>query len=122
MIPVIILERSLTFWCNSQKLAYNIRSAIYTIINSLLLARFCHAFNICCQFDIFTVYFLIWQIMFVTTEWELEKLTLISHTVYRGWLCIMPAFLMYFLYDFFFRLLPIEVNFLYIWLLAIADM
>ncbi|CAF3694408.1 unnamed protein product [Rotaria sp. Silwood1] len=121
LIPVIILAESLTFWYDSQKCSYNIRPVIYTIINSLLLARFCHSFNICCQFDIFTVYFLIWQIMFLITEWELEKLPFISLSFYRGWLCIMPAFHMYFLYDFFFRRLPIEVNFLYIWLFAIAD-
>jgi hypothetical protein len=122
IIAVTILAKSLTFWYESQKCSYNIRSIIFTIINSLLLARFCDAFNLRCQLDIFTVYFLIWQIMFLLTEWEFQNLPLISLTFYQGWLCIMQSFLIYFIHDFFFGLLPIEVNFLCIWILALADM
>ncbi|CAF3513389.1 unnamed protein product [Rotaria socialis] len=83
--------------------------------------RFCDAFNFSYSLDIFTVYFLVWQVMFLITAWELQILPLISLTFFRGCQCMIPAFIMYFVYDFFFRLLPMEVNFLLIWIFALAD-
>ncbi|CAF3351740.1 unnamed protein product [Rotaria socialis] len=46
--------------------------------------------------DIFTVYFLIWQVTFLIAEWELQSLPLISFTSYRRWLRMLPAFMAYF--------------------------
>ncbi|CAF3419174.1 unnamed protein product [Rotaria socialis] len=42
--------------------------------------------------DIFTVYFLIWQVTFLIAEWELQSLPLISFTSYRRWLRMVPAY------------------------------
>ncbi|CAF1413848.1 unnamed protein product [Rotaria magnacalcarata] len=121
LFPVIILEVSLTSWYNSRERSYNFRAVIYTIIQTFFLARFCDAFNFSYSLDIFTVYFLVWQVMFLITAWELQILPLISLTFFRGCQCMIPAFIMYFVYDFFFRLLPMEVNFLLIWIFALAD-
>ena len=103
------------------KSTYSIRPIIYTIIYSLLIARFCDGFNLCCPLDIFTVYFFIWQIMFIITEWESNKLPLISLTFCRGWLCIMPASMTYLIHDTVFRYLPIQVNLLLVWSSAFID-
>lgn len=104
-----------------EKSTYSIRPIIYTIIYSLFAARFYDAFNLSCPLDIFTVYFLIWQIMFIITEWESDKLPLVSLTFYRVWLCKMPASMIFVIHDSVFRYLPIQVNFLIFWLIAFSD-
>jgi len=121
LVSILIFEMICINVFDIEKSTYSIRPIIYTIIYSLLVARFCDAFNLYCPLDLFTVYFLIWQIMFIITEWESDKLPLISLTFYRGWLCIMPASMIFFIHDFVFRYLSIQVNFFLLWLIAFAD-
>ncbi|CAF4888147.1 unnamed protein product [Rotaria socialis] len=121
LVLILIFEMICINLLDKEKITYSIRSITYTIIYGLLVARFCDAFNLSCPLDIFTVYFLIWQIMFIITEWESNKLPLISLTFYRAWLCIMPASIIFVIHDFVFRYLPIQVNFLLLWLIAFAD-
>jgi len=121
LVSILIFQMICINLLDIEKSTYSVRPIIYTIIYSLLVARFCDAFNLFCPLDIFTVYFLIWQIMFTITEWESGKLPLISLTFYRGWLCIMPASIMFVIHDYVFRYLPIQVNFLLLWLIAFLD-
>lgn len=101
---------------------YSIRPTIYTIIVALLLSRLCDGFHLSCEMDLFTGYFLIWQIMSVMNEWESERLPLSSLLFYRGLICVVMGFMTYAVYDFLFRYFPMKYNFLGVWVLSLVDM
>ncbi len=95
---------------------------IHTITASWFLARFCNGFHIWCEFDIFTVYFFIWQFMSLVTKWEKEHFPLFSLNIYRGWLCITTAFEAFLFYDAIFRYFPLWVSFGRMWISSVEDM
>ena len=75
------------------------------------MGRFFDSFALWYQVDVFTVYFLIWQLMFVLTQWEYEQLPLLSTTFYQGWLCLLVASQAFVVYDVVFRYLPPSFKF-----------
>ncbi|CAF3580373.1 unnamed protein product [Rotaria sordida] len=75
-----------------QKTSIYVRPLIATIIIGWLLARFFDAFYWRYQIDMLTIYFLIWQFMFVIVKWESEEVPIFSFGVHRVWLCMSVAF------------------------------
>ncbi|UJR37449.1 hypothetical protein I4U23_030152 [Adineta vaga] len=59
--------------------------------------------------------------MFIITEWESNKLPLISLNFYRGWFCIISASMTFLIYDIIFRYLSVQFNFLLLWLITFYD-
>jgi hypothetical protein len=102
--------------------SYYIRTVIYTIISGWFIARFCDGYDISCQIDSLTVHFLIWQIIFIITKWESDALPLFSVNIYRGWLIIMVAAISFLNYDIMLRYLPIQMNFVNMWIYSLVDM
>jgi hypothetical protein len=84
LILVFILQFILYHQFDLNKGTYHTRSVLSTVISPWILGRFCDGRYLWYQVDIFTMYFLIWQIMLIISLWEYNELPLLSVTIYRG--------------------------------------
>lgn len=96
-----------------QKKSIYIRSLIATIICGWLIGRLWDGVDLWYEVDMITIYFLIWQVMVVIAKWEFEQLPILSHNVYRGWLCTWLAFGAFVVHDAIFRYLSMQARFIF---------
>ena len=62
---------------------YYCAPALNVIINAWCLARFCYAFDVMYPVDVFTVYFLLWQCMFIKFKGDYSELAVFLINLYR---------------------------------------
>ncbi|CAF4432706.1 unnamed protein product, partial [Rotaria magnacalcarata] len=93
----------------------------YTMIGAWLFGRFCDDLPLWYPVDIFTIYFFIWQFMFITAKWEFQQYPIFSMTLYRGWLCLLMASDAFIIHDVLFSYLPSPFSFIFFWLLSVKD-
>jgi len=122
LIPVLILHAILFCRFDLDKDTHCNRSVFYTIISAWILGRYCDGLYLWYQVDIFTIYFFIWQIMFIISQWEFQELPLLSITIYRGWLCLGIATNAFMFHDNLVRYLPFVFRFCLFWTSSIKDM
>ncbi len=122
LIPVGILQIILYHQFDLDKNTYHTHSVFYTIISAWIVGRFFDGRYLWYQVDIFTMYFLIWQIMLIISLWEYNELPLLSVTIYRGWLCLGIATNAFMFHDNLVRYLPFVFRFCLFWTSSIKDM
>jgi hypothetical protein len=86
-----------------------------------LLARYCEDKDLCYQVDVFTVYLLVWQFIYLMCKWEEHDFSYPFLILQQGSLRVSASFLAFFYYDFMFRYLTIQFNFALLWLWSLYD-
>lgn len=122
LLPTIVLHMSQLVCFGLEKKSIYVRPVISTIICGWFIARLFDGVDLWYKMDMISVYFLIWQLMFVITKWELKRLPIFSPTFIRGWLCVLMAFGAFTVYDTIFRYLSAQVSFIFLWCISFADM
>jgi hypothetical protein len=122
IIPAATIIWSKLFLSNENKIVQCTEPVVYTIFISWLTGRFWDGLNLWYKIDVFTVYFVIWQILFVIHKWERKQVPVLSRNFYRGWLCLLMACQAIVFYDAIFSYLPFLHMFNYFWIHSIDDM
>ena len=104
------------------KMMYYIYPSIYTIIGIWLLGRFFEKVDFRYKVDIFTMYILIWQLMFIVAKWEIGEYPIFLLTLYRGWFCFLMACDAFIFHDTVSRYLPSPTIWIWFWLFSFEDM
>lgn len=105
-----------------EKKSLYIRPLIAIIICGWLMGRLWDNVGLWYEVDMITIYFLIWQVIFIITKWELKQLPISSLGFYRGWSCTWWAFGAFIAHDTIFRYLSTQIRFIFFWMVAVADM
>jgi hypothetical protein len=93
----------------------------YVLISVWYVARFCDGNASCPPVDVITIYFLVWQYVYLTWAWQLNELPLFSLKLHHGASCLILALLAFFMHEFMFRYIPAWLRFGLIFLWAITD-
>jgi hypothetical protein len=91
------------------------------LLSGWLIARLFNALNLSCQVDVFTVYFLVGQFMYVVSKWILHELPWFSFTVQQGLLCLRCSFNALIVHDIYFRHFSIYLKVAFLWYTAFGD-
>ena len=119
---MIILFVTLFLLFDWETFVYCTYLLIYTVIGAWLCGRLLNEYHLCDRVDTFTVYFVIWQLMFITVTWEFKPGPIFSITLYRGWFCFLMACDAFIFYDTVCRYLLLSHNMTYFWTFALKDM
>ncbi len=122
LTPLTVMHMSQLICFGLQRKSIYIRPLIATIICGWLVGRLWDGVDLWYKVDIITIYFLIWQVIFVIAKWELKQLPMLSFTFYQGWLCVLMAFGAFTVYNAIFRYLSMQIIFVFFWMLSFADM
>lgn len=99
----------------------NAKFVVSTLIAVWLAARFFNVLYLSCPIDIFTVFFVFWQLICLICKWHSFELPFFSFTLQQASLCISSAFISYAHYDIVLRYLPVQYRFILLWFIAIED-
>jgi hypothetical protein len=99
----------------------NIKPIVFTLFAVCFLTRFCNALSFRCQIDVFTVFFLLWQFIFLIYKWYSEELPCFSFALHQASFCAGVAFISYVSHDMVYRYVPVRYKFGLLWFLAIKD-
>jgi len=103
--------------------AFNyIRMILYTICIVWLLTRYCDNKSCWAQFDILTIYFIVWQFMYLMCKWEFVELSWPLLILQQAACCLSTSITAFFSYDILLRYVPFQFNIAYLWLFALYDM
>ncbi len=91
------------------------------ILNVWLIARLCNSLNLWYQVDVFTVYFFVWQFIYLFSKWISQELPWISFTIQQGLLCLWMAFLAFIIHDTASRYFPFYFKFAFLWYYSVED-
>ena len=108
-------------WYYGSKIIPCLLLGMSLVFNAWLLARWCDSFHFWYPLDIFTVYFLIWQIIYLMFQWCYRQLSWPCLIFYQASICIVTAIEAFIFYDLFFRYFP-SVTIIMIWLACYDDM
>lgn len=89
--------------------------------NVWLIARLCNSLNLGCQLDVFTVYFIIGQLIFVYFKWISLELPWFSFILQQGLLCLYQSFAAFIIHDISFRYVPIYLKFAFLCYFSFKD-
>jgi hypothetical protein len=103
------------------RLLNRVRPIIQTTLIVWLLARYCEGKDLYYSVDVFTIYLLVWQCVYVMCKWEDNELSFPFLILQQGSLCISAAVMTFLFYDFQYRFFPIQFNFALLWLWALYD-
>jgi hypothetical protein len=97
-----------------------------TLVSSLpaivwIIARLCNGLNLCCQLDVFTVYFIVWQFIYVIYKWNLFELPYFSFTLRQGLFCLSESIFAFVMHHIWLRYASVLLIFAFLWLSALAD-
>ena len=101
---------------------YYCAPGIHTIINAWCLARFCDAFDVMYPADVFTVYFLLRQCMFIKLKGDYSGLPVLSVNLYRVSICRLVAPTAFFIHDVVLRYLSNVLTLALFWEESVTDM
>ena len=119
---LIVISSVSMLWFDESKSMYYCAPAFNTIINAWCLARFWYVFDVVYPVDVFSVYFLLWQCMFIKLKWDYEELPAFSIVLYRVSICWLVASASFFIQDSILRYLPKLVTLAFFWTESVTDM
>jgi hypothetical protein len=122
LVMVCIVALVILVLCYGLQIFNRICSVIKVILIVWLLARYCEDKEIWFRVDVLTIYFLVWQCTYLTCKWEDHGLSCPLLILQQGSLCISISLTAYFYYDLIFQYLPIQFNFVFLWLWSLYDM
>jgi len=97
------------------------RHGMALIINVWFIARLCNSFNLSCQVDAFTVYFFIWQLVYISSKWNSDELPSFSFYLLQGFLCLSMSLFALTTHDLIFRYFPINLKVVFVWIFGLDD-
>ncbi|UJR07114.1 hypothetical protein I4U23_011402 [Adineta vaga] len=122
LLPIFVVHMSQLACFGLQNKNRYIRPIIATLICGWLIARLLDGVDCCYKIDVVSVYFLIWQVMFVITKWELKQIAVCSPAFNRGSTIVILALGAFTAYDTICRYLSTQVSFIFFWMVSFADM
>jgi hypothetical protein len=121
IFSVVISLEDIPTEYQGEQVRKNARPIIFTLITVWFVTRFCNALRFQCQIDVFTVFFLIWQLISSICKWQSHELLCFSFTLHQTTFCTFVAFVSYAYYDIIFRYLPVRYKFGILWFHAVKD-
>jgi hypothetical protein len=121
MFSLVMALRDLATRYHVECVKKNVQPLVLALITVWFGTRFCNARSFQSQVDVFTVFFLIGQFVFLICKWYCEELPCFSFTLHQASLCTLVAFISYAFYDAVFRYFPVHFKFGILWLVAIKD-
>ncbi|CAF2997196.1 unnamed protein product, partial [Rotaria sp. Silwood2] len=94
---------------------------IYTILFVWLWARYCNNKNCWYQLDILTVYFLVWQFIYLMCKWEFYELSWPLLILQQASGCVSTSVTIFFSYDIAYRYIPFQFKIGFLWLFSLYD-
>jgi len=91
------------------------------ITTNWLVARYCDTIDMGYEVDIFTVYFFVWQFIYLIYKWLYQDLPMLSFSLHQKATCLYMALTAFMEYDVLFRLLPTYMFFAVVWLWSAID-
>ena len=120
MLVVFVLIIVMMAFYRSQTTKY-IPLLFYLLVTVWFGARFGDGNASCPPVDVVTVYFLVWQYVYLTWAWQLNELPLFSLKLHHGASCLLLALLAFFMHELMFRYIPTWLRFVLVFLWAITD-
>ncbi len=107
-------------WWYGFKVLRHILPVILMTANVWLLARLCDNIYLWHQIDVFTIYFIVWQISYLMNQWCMHELSWASLILHKGSICVISTLIALVFYELFFHY-SIPYNFVWWWLIAFDD-
>ncbi|UJR18129.1 hypothetical protein I4U23_005029 [Adineta vaga] len=97
----------------------------HSVVQQLANTMNAHTLRVICSFqgrqNIFTVYFLVWQFMYVMCKWECYELSWPLLIFQQASSCISSSLTVFFLYDILYRYVPFQLKIIFVWSLSLYD-
>lgn len=122
LVMVFIVCLVILVLCYGLQIFNRIGCVIKVILIVWLLSRYCEDKKVCFRVDVLTVYLFLWQCTYLMCKWEDHGLSCPLLILQQGSLCISISLTAYFYYDLMFKYLPIQFNFVLLWLWSLYDM
>ena len=120
MIVVLFSLTVMMVYYRSQTGKY-IALLFYLLVTIWYATRFSDGASSCPPLDVVTIYFLVWQYVYLTCAWQLHELPWFSLKLHHGASSLILAMLAFSLHEFAFRYVPNWLWFVLIFLWAITD-
>jgi len=108
-------------WICGTSLIPRLLLGVLTIFIVWLLARWCDSFHMWYSVDVFTIYFLVWQFIYLMFQWCYHQLSWPFLIFYQVSICILTAIAAFLFYDLVFRYFP-SIILVIIWFACFYDM
>jgi len=108
--------------CYGQQVFNLMKLITLTILMVWLFACYCNNYNVCYQIDVLTVYFIVWQFIYLMCKWEdleLESPFLILH---QASCCVSTSITTYLIHDVILLHFPFQWKIIFLWLYSLFDM
>ncbi len=121
ILSLVISLNDIAMSYQPESVKKNAQLIAFTLIIVWFATRFCNATSFQCQIDVFTVFFLFWQLIFLIYKWRCQELPWFSFTLHQALLNICVAFISYAAYDMVLRYLQLRYKIALLWFLAVRD-
>ncbi len=121
IILMIICSTILVSWFYSPEVFNYLRIILITMGTVDLLNRCGIFLTLYPSIDVLTVYLIVWQLMGLVWKWSLHEIFSPIVIVEQGLFCMFFSIFSYMCYDSFNRYIPLDIHFLFLWLLTVAD-
>ncbi len=108
--------------CYGEQALHRAQPIILTILVGWLINRYCDDNNACCQIDVLTVHFIVWQIIYLMSEWGDFRLEYPFFFLSQASSCIFTCVVAFLRNEFMFRYLPFQLKMIFLWSLSFYDM
>jgi hypothetical protein len=98
------------------------KSMILTIFVGWLITRYCDSQNIYINIDVLTVYFIVWQFIYLMRKWERLELEWPFLILQQASCCISMSITTFLRHDVIFVYLPFQFKIIFLWLFSLYDM
>jgi hypothetical protein len=108
--------------CYDLQLFDRMKSMILTILVGWLITRYYDSQNIYYNRDMLTVYFIVWQFIYLMCKWEDLELEWPFLILQQASCCISISITTFLWHEIIFRYLPFQFKIIFLWLYSLYDM
>jgi len=108
--------------CYDLQLFDRMKPMILTILVGWLITRYYDSQNIYYNIDMLTVYFIVWQFIYLMCKWEDLELKWPFLILQQASCCISISITTFLWHEIIFRYLPFQFKIIFLWLYSLYDM
>ncbi len=108
--------------CFGVQLFGRVKPIILTILVSWLITRYFDNKNIYYKMDVLSIYFIVWQFIYLLSKWEDLELKCPLLIIQQASCCASSSIMAYLFHDIIFVYFPFEFKIIWLWLYSLYDM
>ena len=121
LMEIIIFLFVVLVLCYGVQLFGRIKPMVLTILVVWLIMRYFDNHNIYYKMDMLTLYFIVWQFIYLMCKWEVLELKWPSLILQQGSCCISTSIVAFLFNDMIFVYFPFQIKIGFLWFFTLCD-